>query len=241
MTFQKKTKRTTHIWRYVSVVLVLITVFTLSKGGSNPKGSPNVKTYTTAPGQRAKVTLPSGVQISLAPASRLNVIDNVAELEGQAVFTVLHKSNSPFAVKARNTMVNVLGTTFSVRSYEDESVARVIVAEGKVSANNVVLSGGDVATVSTSGVTVRSDTDVAAELSWTSGRLSFNETPLRDAIRDLNRWYNVDIKLASSSLGALPVTGSFPEGSSSTLPSILELILDARAEVNGRVITIHTR
>lgn len=216
-------------------VIVLLSVAIPSKAPEE------LKTYSTVAGQRARITLPSGVQITLAPASKLTVTENSASLEGQGVFTVLHKNSEPFTVKSGSVTVRVLGTTFSVRSYTGERSSQVVVAEGKVSANDVVLSGGDVATITDSRVTMRSGVDVAAALSWTSGRLSFNETPLRDVIPDLNRWYNVDIKLSDPSLGRLPVTGAFPEGAPGTLPEILELILNARSVAHGRVITIYPR
>lgn len=167
------------------------------------------KTYATAPGQRAKVILTSGAQVTLAPSTTISVTGNEVILDGQAVFTVLHNRHVPFTVRANHALVKVLGTTFSVRSYQNDNATRVVVAEGRVVANQAVLSVSDAADISSSGTRVRHGTDITPEFAWTEGRLVFNDTPLSEVARQLERWYNVKIDIADAALESSPVTNTF--------------------------------
>lgn len=167
--------------------------------------------YVTKSGQRAKITLVSGAQVTLAPATKLIVSGTEVLLDGQAVFTVLHNDKSPFVVHTGNATVRVLGTTFSVRSYRGEAHTNVTVAEGKVAANRAVLAVGDAIDISSRGTVVSHNTDITTAFAWTEGRLVFNETPLADVATQLEQWYGVTISLPDSALRSWLITGTFAE------------------------------
>lgn len=178
--------------------------------------------YRTPRGQRLALRLSDGTQVMLAPGSVLRrpsdygTRERRLQLEGQAYFIVTHDSTRPFLVTTRHLVAHDLGTRFDVRAYPDERASQVVVAEGKVAVGGdstrpaALLGEGQLATVGAgSSLQVRSGVDLSRLLAWTEGRLLFRDTPLRDVRRQLERWYDVDLRLASADLGDLRVTGAF--------------------------------
>jgi transmembrane sensor len=180
--------------------------------------------YRTPRGQRLALRLSDGTQVMLAPGSVLRrpsdygTRERRLQLEGQAYFIVTHDSTRPFLVTTRHLVARDLGTRFDVRAYPDEPADEVVVAEGKVAVAKdsaqpaALLGAGQLATVGAeTSPRVRSGVDVSRLLAWTEGRLLFRDTPLREVRRQLERWYDVDLGLASADLGDLRVTGSFDD------------------------------
>lgn len=199
------------------------------------------KTYTTTTAQRATITLEEGSRVTLAPETRLEVRGRSVALVGEAIFVVTNHTKKPFTIRTGNATTQVLGTTFSVRSYKDEHRTRVIVANGKVAVNNTVLSAGDVATVTQINTKVLSNADVTALLGWGEGKLYFENVRLSDAATELERWYNVSIRFGDSEIGRSLLEGSFTARTPDELVQTLEFLLKARAERTGRVITLFNR
>lgn len=200
-----------------------------------------VKSYTTAPGQRATVTLADGSQVILAPATALKVQNRTVELEGEALFTVTGRSEEPFTVKTGNYTTRVLGTTFSVRSYQNEGLY-VAVAEGRVMVDNSVLANGDIATVAAGGaVNVSHDAErVADMLAFARGKLVLDVQTLADAAPQIARWYGLNIKVDSSAAGQRIGITLEKEAPSAALDIIAELT-HTTYRMDGRVVTFSLR
>jgi transmembrane sensor len=165
----------------------------------------------TSVGQRDSVRLPDGTRVVLAPESQLTVMagygSNVREVElrGEAYFDVSHDEVRPFVVRAGPAAIRDLGTTFTVRTTNDQGV-RVAVTSGLVSlapsqaaGDSVVLHPGDAGTLARGGGAVverggAAETDTA----WTSGRLVFRETPMSQVRAELRRWYGIDLRVDSN-------------------------------------------
>ena len=81
-----------------------------------------------------------------------------------------------------------------------------------------------------------------SQFSFASGTLTLDDVPLAKAIADLDRWYDVDIRLSDSALAAKEVGGVFAAGSLSDVSGILEVGLNVlRVVRNGRVLTLLPR
>jgi ferric-dicitrate binding protein FerR (iron transport regulator) len=65
----------------------------------------------------------------------------------------------------------------------------------------------------------------------------FDATPLADALPELSRWYDVEIRVFDAELRSRPFTGRFRDESLSDVLDALSLALSARYERGGRVIT----
>jgi transmembrane sensor len=103
----------------------------------------------------------------------------------------------------------------------------------------LTLSGGDLARLDTSGVAVLTrGADISSYLAWTKGTLLFDGTPLRDALPQLGRWYDLEIRLADSSLGERHLTASFRDEAAPQMLKLLALSLDLTVEESGRIVTL---
>jgi transmembrane sensor len=148
------------------------------------------------------------------------------ELTGEAFFDVKPDPTKPFRIHVRNTTVQVLGTSFSIRAYNED--VRVAVRTGKVkfSAKNkeVTLIKDEQAVF-----TAKKDTIVKAlkfdanAMAFKTGRLVFEKEPMRNVVKTLNEVYHADIHLASDQMGRCQFTSDFENQN-------LEYVLQRTAE-----------
>lgn len=196
--------------------------------------------YVTAPGQRAEVLLRDGTRVRLAPASQLRVATDYGTgrrdvyLDGEAYFDVTHDARRPFTVFTANASAQDLGTQFSVRSYPGDGAVEVVVREGSVALSGVgPLEAGDVGRLTAKGRTdVRRGVDADSALGWLDGRLVFHDAPLADVLRDVGRWYDVDVS-AEPALATLPFTGTLAGGSAAAAVELVAATLGLRVEHDG--------
>ncbi len=212
-----------------------------------------MREYVTPRGQRADFNLPDGTHVVLGVASRLRVPADYAtgardvHLDGEAYFEVQHDEQRPFAVHTRAAVARDVGTHFGVRAYADEAGVQIVVAEGTVALRAAatqrderLLNAGQLGLVDASGaLAVRSGVDAERYLAWTDGRLVFDNTPLRDALPQLGRWYDLDFKLGDSALGALPLTATFRNQPTDDVLELLGLTLGLRHERRGGTVTFY--
>ncbi len=198
------------------------------------------RTYATATGQRLSVTLVDGTRLTLAPASRVQVVgDREVALEGEAYFAVVHDAAHPFAVRVRGAVARDVGTRFDVRAYPQDAAARVIVAEGEVAVGSAHLRSGDLATIGDHRVVIAHEVDVGALTNWTSGELVFHDTPLSEAAQDLARWYGVDVRVSDPLLRGRRLTASVvPDGPIDGVLDMLAPAVRARYERHGQVVVL---
>jgi len=199
--------------------------------------------YATVPGQRAEITLVDGTRVVLNVGSRMEVPrdfgerDRQVRLRGEAYFHVAHAAGAPFVVDGAGARVRVLGTEFAVRAY-DSAGFRVAVRSGRVAVGRMTLSASDVAVRTADGMQWRRHADVDGMLGFTTGHLVLTDVRLRDALVELNRWYDADVRLATPSLGDERINVVVPSGSASDLSVLLQSLLNARVARAGRVLTI---
>jgi ferric-dicitrate binding protein FerR (iron transport regulator) len=218
---------------------VAVVVCDVLAGGLALRGRPAVATHeiATRPGQSATVRLPDGTRAELSVASTLRYAPTYGRrqrdvyLEGEAYFEVTPDPRKPFTVHAGNAVTKDRATKFAVRAYPGASHVEVLVVEGSVDLNSVVLRTADLGRLDRVGrLRVEHGIDPAARLGWRTGRLRFRDTPLREALLQLNRWYDADLQLGDSALGAYPLTASLR---GEPLDRVLDLIT---AALNVRVV-----
>ncbi len=213
---------------------------------TNSTLSTHASTYSTANGERATIRLPDGSRVVLNVGSRLTVPgtyttgNRTVQLDGEALFIVEHEERHPFVVVAGPSITRVLGTSFVVRHYRDDSTVQVAVRDGKVAVANAIVTAAERVEVTASGAGVVHAIQ-GNPFSFERGVLSLAHMPLREAIGELNRWYDADIRLADESLGRAIVGGQFPAGSVLELTEQLTAGLDVQIERNGRVLTLDRR
>lgn len=239
--------------------VVSVTLWTMMRHHTARSAAFAGMVYHTSRGERATIQLADGSRVTLGAESQLRFHqpfserDRNVEVEGEAYFSVVPNASYPFVVYTRHAITRVLGTSFEVRAYPEDTVTRVIVASGKVlmqsrhgapraEAAGVTLTMGDLSQIGARGsATVVRNVDVDTYLSWVRGRLAFTLAPLREVTRQLDRWYGVQVVLADSAMGDRTVTVSFSDESPDEAIALLCDALDLRSVRHGRQVTLFPR
>jgi transmembrane sensor len=161
----------------------------------------NYNTINTPVGGQYHIILPDGSKVWLNSASSLHFPttfsgkERKVELSGEGYFEVSKNKEMPFIVEAGKTHVEVLGTHFNVMAYENEAHSKTTLLEGSVKVGNgdskKILNPGQQALVG-SQIRVRTvDTDEA--IAWKEGYFQFDNEDLKTIMRQLKRWYDVDV------------------------------------------------
>lgn len=206
-----------------------------------------LRSFATGPGQRALIDLADGTHIVLAPGTRLRVSLPVASsgtreltLDGEAMFTVTHDVAHPFVVRTRYGTTIDVGTSFAVRAYTGEPY-RVVVREGRVElggAHVPILVAGDVVTRDADGtLQLAHAQDAASLLDWADGHLTFEHTRFGEIVPELERWYGVQIRIATPALRNRVITGQFDTESRSEAMDALSRTLGAQHTTDGQRVT----
>src|SRR6266568_2629904 len=236
-------------WGTIAATLVLVSGAAIWQLRHQPPAP--MREVVTARGQRAELRFGDGSRVLLGVASRLRFPATFGrsrdvELDGEAYFDVQHNAARPFRVHAAGTITEDLGTQFVVRSYATDTAVRVVVASGKVAVRRqdspgegLPLTHGDLALVGSAGMLkVTRNVDVDAYLEWTSGRLEFHGAALGDVVRELKRWYAIEIVLSDSSIVSVPFTGSFKNHSADEVLDAVARSLDLAYRRQGDTVRL---
>ena len=172
-------------------------------------------TMTTPNGRQFTVVLPDGTKVWMNAASSLRYptvftgTERRVEITGEAYFEVAKNAAMPFrAVVNKSTEVEVLGTAFNINSYGDEKEIRATLVEGAVKVitdnyaeNNIssrILKPGQQARISRAEtnrgmLTVTDNVDIGKVIAWKNGLFNFNGVKLEDAMKQLARWYDIEV------------------------------------------------
>ncbi len=227
----------------ISAMAVVALLSTMLLPGSSSGSSVS---YIARPGQTAHILLVDGSDVVLNAGSALEMGSafhkknrNVA-LSGEAVFNVPAKANTPFVVDAGSNKIKVLGTSFVISNYLDDSVVKVAVRSGRVSVDDIVIDRHKKALVSR-GLAPVISLSSEREFSFESGLLIIEDTPLGEAIERLNRWYDVQIVLASPYLSKMRIDGGFRMENPEYLVWILEQTLNVSVRKSGKFLIVEER
>lgn len=226
-------------WRAVAAAAVLIPVLLWSYRELNQraKAAPAIAANTAAPAMRTlanhtsttrKARMPDGSTIWLAAYSTISYdalqygkTNREMFLEGEAFFEVQQQPRHPFIVHHGGIVTEVLGTSFNVEAYAEESAIRVTLVSGRVAVRRDnsgqpgrMLQPGQVLSYhKNNGAMLLRAIAVEDSRCWTSGALVFNDIPLADALHRMERRYHLSIVLPPGlSLDGKRVTAIFNSG-----------------------------
>ena len=176
---------------------------------------------TTERSEYKYVLLPDSTQVWLNASSSLEFPDHFGAakrevtLSGEAYFDVKHADKIPFIIHTGKISTTVLGTAFNIKAYPDRENIIVSVSRGKVrvSYNNTpvatLIKGQQVKVSSVYSTAVEKKIAPAAVAAWQQGNMSYEDESFEDIIADLQRLYNVNIKIDNASIRNLKVSTSF--------------------------------
>jgi len=215
--------------------LLLLAIWSITR--QKPvSGTEMVTQEITVPmGIRSRIVLPDSTRVWLNSGSsiryRLPFTNGSREinLSGEAYFEVTHDQSNPFSVHTGRSKVEVLGTSFNIKAYEEEPEVEVVLIEGKLrfkagmKEEEVVLSPGERAVFEKDkGITVRRE-PLEKYAAWRFGKLVFDETPMKDVARDLERWFGIKVILTDPRLNEYRFTTTFENQSLQQVLELLEL------------------
>lgn len=162
-------------------------------------------------GETFKVILSDGTEVLLNSDSRLSYPtvfkgkERVVSLEGEAYFNVTKDAEHPFIVNSGNVQVRVLGTEFNMCSYSPDDV-RITLIEGKVavsdtcSLQSVEMKPGQSAHLVSDGTFAVEEVDTESFLYWKEGFFYFDDVTLVDMMKEIGKWYNIDVDFRNSEI-----------------------------------------
>lgn len=212
------------------------------------------ESFASARGQQLDVHLPDGSVLKLDTATRVDVTlyRNRREVrlpEGQAMFSVRHDHGKPFEVLTDTLRVTVVGTRFAVRNTHagyGQAGEAVTVEEGRVrvaplhaGAPALELAAGESVQASRAGALGTVDSrHTHGALLWREGRLSFEGTPLAQAVAEFERYGATGLVINDAEVAAMRVNGSFDTRQAADFGAALPLVLPVRLRQHGGVTEI---
>lgn len=211
-------------------------------------------TISTPRGGEYQVTLSDGTQVWLNAASSIRFptafrgIDRQVQITGEVYFEVAHNKTQPFRVAAGKSTIEVLGTHFNVNAYEDEMQVRTSLLEGAVKvypADDLdhqqvkILKPGQQARMNKNGrrISVVNDFDTEEVIAWKNGLFVFKSEDLRSIMRQIARWYDVDVQYKGN--GDLQFTGQITRDNNvSKVLQMLELTGEVKFKVQNKQVIV---
>ncbi|MBT2557088.1 FecR family protein [Hymenobacter sp. ISL-91] len=161
-------------------------------------------TVRTPRGGQYQLQLPDGSRVWLNADSRLEFPvafgrrRRVVQLTGEAYFEVAKDAARPFEVEAGAARVTVLGTHFNMQAYPDEPAPVTTLLEGAVrlrqGAAQVLLRPGQQGRPRPDGTIAVRTVDARSAVAWKEGRFVFDDEPLEGIMRQVARWYDVQVR-----------------------------------------------
>lgn len=208
-------------WTLVAASLTALSVLSISYYLLKRSQPARLRTVYAANGSVLNFRLPDSSEVWLNAGSTLSYPESFKDGEravslrnGEAFFNVVRDPGKPFTVQTKETKVRVLGTSFEVNSFDQDKAARITVASGKVGVGlikagqkPVFLLAGERAVVDKSTGELKKTRVAAGDIAaWREQRLVFEDQPLPEVLRSLERRYKVQIQLQNGKLSDRKVT-----------------------------------
>lgn len=239
LSFNRQPNFIQYILKVAAIILFVIstsisTYYIVSGHNNSTDNLANCETVVPL-GSQAKIILPDGTVAWLNSGSTLKYNNQYGKknreilLTGEGYFEVTKNKNIPFLVHTNNIEVKVLGTVFNVRSYSDDPIVEVNLIEGKVDVATLNNKGtGNLTLLPNEKMIYNKNTQImhsskaiaAKSAQWTIGKLCFVDASIEKITNDLERKFDVQIKLESDNIKNEVFSGSI------NLNQPIDVILD---------------
>jgi transmembrane sensor len=243
------------IRRLGMLVLAVISIVRVDSAQWVPHPDPVWRIYATNVGGIERFILQDGTRVDLNTGSAIKVRFTSAQREivlthGEALFTVMHRTNWPFSVRAGGATIHAVGTKFSVR-LRDDNEADVLVIEGRIAIEGgrmaavanvahspvadpfaLIVSAGESIAMNATTVLARatlSSSTLKRRTAWTDGWIWFLKEPLPEAVAEFNRYHREHLVLVDPALASLEIGGRFRSTDLDSFVATLEHSFDVRA------------
>jgi ferric-dicitrate binding protein FerR (iron transport regulator) len=199
-------------------------------------------TLRTPRGGQFKLRLPDGSDVWLNASSSIRYPttftgnERKVEVTGEAYFEIAHDRSHPFLVTVDDMTIQVVGTHFNVNAYPEEMTTKTTLLEGSVrlfkAGSHTSLVPGQQAQFSSKGqFTLLENVDLDEVVAWKNGFFSFTKADLQTVMRQIARWYDVDITYE----GAVPQRQFGGKiGRNSSIVEVIKILQETK--VNFRIV-----
>ncbi|WP_438711507.1 FecR family protein [Aquimarina muelleri] len=214
-----------------SIVILLGTSFFL--GFFN-----NPVTYVTVAAELKMVILEDGTKVTLNAESTLTIAKNFNEkermvlLDGEAFFEVARDSLHPFIVQTKTTKTQVLGTKFNLYAYTGEDNI-ITLNEGKVQFSGVLPNPNNIVTLLPNEQVIFNKGDILKKKvkpeqynAWINKKLTFKDKPFLSIIREIERFYNINITVKKEGIQDRKFNGVYDNPPLEVLMNDLSFVFD---------------
>lgn len=180
-------------------------IYTVVSGGADELSENTNNTISTPKGGQYTIILSDGTKVMLNSASSMTfptsfkAADRRVELNGEAYFEVAKDQNKRFRVISGLQTVEVLGTHFNVNAYGDEQSIKTTLLEGAVKVftakKSALLEPGEQAVLDKADENsiAKRLVNINKETAWINGIFSFEGDDLKSVMRQVARWYDVNV------------------------------------------------
>jgi len=217
--------------------------------GVGMKGEVLWNTLSTSRGQTYPLLLADGSRVTLNSESSIIFPVTFAgdirqvKVTGEVFFEVAHDAHRPFRVSAGGMELQDLGTSFNVNAYPDEAAVKATVVEGSVlvkkGVQKRIIKPGQQAQVSPADIKV-TEVDVDKITAWKQGFFRFKEDKLAEAMKNIARWYNIDVFFEGDAQN-VEISGDINR--TSNLSEVLKILslLKVNGKIEGRKLILTTK
>ena len=247
-----------NIWQFVEnrELKVELTVprITLAEVPSEQK-----HTLYTNNGVKGYVELPDGSKVWLNSASRLTYPDRFQGatrevlVAGEALFEVVRDTLKPMIVNTnRDFMIEVLGTKFNIRSYDNDYEAQTTLISGSINLIREKNRGERelIAHLSPKESFVIRDKnapilikqiDTTKQIAWKNGQLIFESTPMPEVLKKLERWHGTKFIIVDEDILQTKLTANFRSESIVQIMEMIKFCTSIDYSVTENIVTLHKK
>lgn len=196
------------------------------------------------------LSLSDGTKVWLNSQSKIkypvifNDITREVYLEGEAYFEVTKDSLHPFHVNARNGVnIEVLGTSFNVRSYTDEDLVETVLEEGSVKMSqgkdSVILRPGNKAVYLPNEPMRLTTVNTELYTAWRHGQYIFMNESVENILKQLSRWYDIEVFYSNEAVKSVVFSGDVRKYENiNTFLEAMEVLGGIHFKINGQILIV---
>lgn len=255
----------------IAACLLIGFIYFSSRNGAEGRDATAKNAVTTKPGSKSNIQLPDGTQVWLNADSKLTYNEKFqgdireVSLSGEAYFDVVRDESRPFIIHTKAIDVRVLGTSFNVRSYENEKITETSLIHGSVEITLRNRPDKKIVLKPNEKLIVQNDEDPSAvmpeapsrkqqltldhinfqkkdssiiETLWVKNKLAFDGEAFEDIALKIERWFDVKVDIRGEKLKATPFSAVFDGESLQEVLEALRISGNFRYTIDRKQVTI---
>ena len=231
--------------------IVILTIITTTYFLQQSFRDEVMNTVTVPQGQRVHLTLSDGTKVWLNAKTKMEypqsfkVSDQrIVKVDGEAYFEVTKDTQHPFHVNVKNGVsIEVLGTSFNVRSYMDENTIETVLEKGSVRMSQgkdaVILIPGNKAVYLPNEPIRLTTVNTELYTAWRHGQYIFMNESVENILKQLSRWYDIEVFYSNEAAKSVVFSGDVRKYDNiNTLLEAMEILGCLHFKINGKTLIV---